>query len=487
MRLPIYLYLLIFCFVCWSCRAASSNNETAATADVVKENGAAATPETLPPASLSTYNFLADSDSVRIDFEIDKEALEELPDGFLATIEFYLEETATKKFRIVSFEALKNGLSFPDSTNYQIELHSYEDREYQIFFEEAIYFNTANKIPVQLKMDIVRRQPSRSESVEIFPPAPSISVPDAPIRRPQPNVSRPKGIDQLEPQFLVEEIEESLAELDEEELTKRITARVLESIPDTMYLEERERLSILILSDTTQQFFNDFLQNDPALRDNAEQVETFLLSGVGNIMVSRLIDVDSAFSIQPLFARNQRFIDFVTKEPQRWEWYVTPKKAGKHLLTYALERIDVREDKEFSTSITSVLEKEILVVVKGGKTEPETAGFPWLWVVLGAIVLAMLVFFLFKRQKEKEAQKIRLPSENIRTLIAKGQTEKALDLLSASTITLSQERRREILMLESRWSSLESEINRGIISNEEAQIERNRIKDRILDVIDELS
>ncbi|MEM1328422.1 MAG: hypothetical protein AAGI23_20880 [Bacteroidota bacterium] len=407
----------------------------------------------------------------------------------LRTVSFFLEDLNSQAFEVIPFYRLRDSLSLPSNGRYRIELHSFDNTDHFFFLQKPIEFSTPAKDTLLVRLlvgdgdDYLVETPSRVESAKITKRAVS-KEPDIVI----------KGVDDSPPQkveFDSVDIANNIEKLTDEELRTRITARIFEYIPDTMYVEEREKLSIVLSADTTATFFNEFVNSDPLFEDNEERVKSFLLEGVGNIMISRLIDVDSAFSIQPLFAQDQRFIDFFAFEPQRWEWYVTPRMEGEHLLTYALERIDIIEDKEFTTSITPVFEKPVLVVIKGGapvEIPEEESNFLWGWIAIIVGVLGVVIFTLLRsRKKQQQKASIRIPSQDIRQAIAEGKPEKALDLLSASSVTLPKDWQREITMLQARWASLESDLNKGTIAMDKAQIERNRIKDRILDVIDELS
>jgi hypothetical protein len=415
----------------------------------------------------------------------------------LETISFFLENLSRGSSQIISFRYLQDSLRLPARNKYRLDLHSYDNSDHFFFLNAPIEFST----PLVKKELLVELQVGDENQYLVEK---VVTIPSQDIRVVQPSVAielqelEIKGVDRSElevyapVEFDSMAIQSLVTEISDEQLKERITARILESIPDTMYLEEREILSIVISADTTEAFLTDFIASDPVFQEHPERVESFLLGGVGNIMISRLIDVDSAFSIQPLFAKSQRFVDFVTTEPQRWEWYVTPRLEGKHLLTYALERIDIRDGKEFTSSIASVLEKDVLVVVKEGEAEipivEESKSFAWIWLLVGMSVLGGGIF-LFSRQRQQQQQQatVRVPARDIRNAIIQGKPEKALDLLSAAGVALSSNWQREITLLQGRWSSLESDLNKGTISNQEAQIERNRIKDRILDIVDELS
>ncbi|MEM9887344.1 MAG: hypothetical protein AAF849_15730 [Bacteroidota bacterium] len=293
-----------------------------------------------------------------------------------------------------------------------------------------------------------------------------------------------------------------MSNLSMDSITKAVTARVIESFPDTMRLNERELLSIVLTSDTTKAFLNEIIAREPVLKKYPDRVESFIVSEVGKIMASRLIDADDAFEIEPLFSKKERFIDLLGGKPQRWEWYVKPIKEGVHQLSYVIERIEVIGGNQLgSSSVTPVVEKDVTVIVQPTavlssptpdlpKNTSEGAGKISSWIhflLVGLLLLALVVFVLLRSKKKDTTTIASIPSKRITELIAGGKTEQAIDLLEASSSQLSHAKRKEITMLSSRWSSVESEMNKGTISSQDADIKRNRIHDRLLDLIHELS
>ncbi len=292
---------------------------------------------------------------------------------------------------------------------------------------------------------------------------------------------------------------EQLKELSDEDIFQQVAARVIESFPDTMLLNKRARVGVLLTSNIEDEFLKKIIANDPLFKKNPERVKAFIASGVGKIMTSQLIDVDDAFEIDPLFTQNQRFVDLDTGTPQRWEWYIKPIKTGKHILTYALERIEVVEGKERVITSIPVVENEVIVIVENNDTalgntptsQDEIKNKTGAWIlpvtILGVALLGMLLFFLFRKNKAEKEISINLPSDEIRNLIAQSKTEKALKLLSNSVKELSRQKQNEITLLQSRWAAIESEINKGIIDSATADLKRNQIHDRILELLDDFS
>ncbi|MEM9847534.1 MAG: hypothetical protein AAF847_06575 [Bacteroidota bacterium] len=298
------------------------------------------------------------------------------------------------------------------------------------------------------------------------------------------------------------ELSSLITNLSSEEIEKQVKARVIESFPDTMTLHEREQVSVVLTTNTTAAFFDSLVLQEPILKKYPERVESFIVEEVGRIMASRLIDADDAFEITPLFGNNERYIDLTSGKAQRWEWYVKPIEAGTHTLSYVMERLEVVNDNQLvSSSTTSVLERNVTVVVPPSEllgNSPPTNDLSdgadndqnslWIYLLLGGLALiGLLIFVLLRKKKAAEITTVAIPTERITNLIADGKTEQAIDLLVASTTALPYNRRKEITLLSSRWSSVETEMNKGTISSHDADIKRNRIHDRLLDLVHDLS
>lgn len=88
-------------------------------------------------------------------------------------------------------------------------------------------------------------------------------------------------------------------------------------------------------------------------------------------------------------------------------------------------------------------------------------------------------------QKQTPTKKIQFDFQGIRNLVAKSKIENALVNLSQYQ-GLDKEQRKEITLQQSRWYDLQREIRQGIINNQEANIETNRITLSILDLLDQL-
>lgn len=289
-----------------------------------------------------------------------------------------------------------------------------------------------------------------------------------------------------------------LENMSNEEVVQQIAARVIESFPDTMLLQERTKVGVLLSSNTADEFLEAIIANDPLLKQNPERVRSFIASGIGKIMASQLIDIDDAFEIDPLFTQNQKFVDLDAGTPQRWEWFIKPIKAGKHILTYALERIEIVEGKERIVTSIPVVENEVTVIVEREDTnmnmpspveeKSQQGGMGWILpiAVFGIIALVgSLLLLLFRKKKEQEQVKIKLPSNEVRTLIAQSRTNKALTLLADATKAMSRQNRNKITLLQSQWAAVESEITKGIIDGETADLKRNQIHARILGLLDD--
>lgn len=301
---------------------------------------------------------------------------------------------------------------------------------------------------------------------------------------PKPSVSESESyVSEVEVEQLI------LSDLTSNELVQQVIGRVVESFPDTMFLNQRERLSILISSDTSQQFMDELLEKEPLFKEYPERVEAFIVEGIGKIMSFRLIDADDAFEIKPLFDEQDRYVDIANGTPQQWEWYVTPVEEGTHTLTYALERIKIIDNKELPVGRIPVVEKDVIVVVApttlgAGNDKPNNN---LLWIIPLALlsIAALIFFFVRKKKEEKEIIAQSLPISKIRNLVAASKTDAALSLILSAIGDVKSTKRDEAILLKSRWSSLESELNKGTIDHLAADIQRNKINDRILEFIED--
>ena len=274
----------------------------------------------------------------------------------------------------------------------------------------------------------------------------------------------------------------NVSEFLEESMLNNILGRLLEYIPDTMYLGVPADALIKITIDTTEE--REKYEEEKIrefLNDSSKNIESIIIAGIGKEMRAKLIDAspedDKNFDIIPLIENSIRIIDFQNGKSSLWAWRVTPRKIGNHRISLTLERV-IKDDKGTDHEIFN---KEIKVVVKEA---PLSQYLVWILIPVFVIVLA-LIYIIFKRRKKssKFISQINNYKELIE-LISLNKTEQALKSIKEQNI--SPEYSNQIVMLLSRLESNSDKSRKGISDHTTLAIERNKINSDLLDIINEI-
>ena len=76
----------------------------------------------------------------------------------------------------------------------------------------------------------------------------------------------------------------------------------------------------------------------------------------------------------------------------------------------------------------------------------------------------------------------------IRAMIAKGETDRALDILTETLASHNDGRlHNDVIALSARWNGLQDQINKGIINTDNQNLQNNRITNALLSLVDDIT
>ncbi|MEN0004071.1 MAG: hypothetical protein AAF798_08005 [Bacteroidota bacterium] len=276
-----------------------------------------------------------------------------------------------------------------------------------------------------------------------------------------------------------------LAESDYEGMLESITGKLLYYIPDTMLIREVYKVGMAISGDTTQATQNEIIRDYQLFGENRPKVRAEIIQ-IGEVMRANLTDPrpddDKAFAVQAIGEDNRRSVNLLGGIPDIWEWSVTPLKAGQYKLFFTIEII-LEKGEEKIPEVIPVKDAEILVVIE--PTFFQQYGLPIGGGILG--LLGFLLFLIFrKRKKQQQALQLTLPTKELFTHIRENETAEALDLLAKALAGQHADYESEVLLLQSRFEQNEEDARKGIVSNAERTLERNRINNSLLELIQKI-
>lgn len=189
----------------------------------------------------------------------------------------------------------------------------------------------------------------------------------------------------------------------------------------------------------------------------------------------------------------------------KWDWAVKPLKAGKHPLQIKVSmNLDGKMSpthqpvfqtlEVYSATVMVTSTNTIPITPTGSNTSVSNTSWKLSLVALGAIILlGTPLFFIFRKKRRKQIFNVQenddhADPEEIMMLIRNGEVEKAVgELLDLAKIRNNDEMKNSIILQQTRWSHLEDDVNNGIISRADQQMERNKIHMALLHILDEMA
>ncbi len=186
---------------------------------------------------------------------------------------------------------------------------------------------------------------------------------------------------------------------------------------------------------------------------------------------------DRNFFIDPTGKRVQR-VDLQNSEATTWNWTVKPLQKGTHQLKIIIEIIFEKDGKDIPKEEEQIFEVSVVV-------EPNFFSQNLLMLIIGGfvLILATVAYFLIKRRKTQKAVQLALPYEELVKLIGLNQLESALDLLTDAFEGKSDKYANETLLYRSRLLENQEKERLGIIDDEKATLEKNKINFSVLKML----
>ncbi len=290
---------------------------------------------------------------------------------------------------------------------------------------------------------------------------------------------------------------------------KDVEGSLAHHIPKEMTMGEISHVELVLSRAKSTQ--RAIAKLNPQIQDDAT---TATVEKLSYYMKAELIDYnavgeDRFFEINLTGGPNHKiqYIDLEdTTSTAKWDWAVKPVKTGTHPLQIKVSmnldgKIGPTNEPVFQTVVVYsdtvlVTSNRSLSAIPAVNTDTQKSGTSWntpLAVVGALLVLGFPIFFIYRKRKRKKIFDVQenddhADPEEIMMLIRNGEVEKAVgELLDLSKINGNEEIKNSIILQQTRWSHLEDDMNKGIISREDQQLERNKIHVALLHILDEMA
>ena len=249
------------------------------------------------------------------------------------------------------------------------------------------------------------------------------------------------------------------------------------------------RVRLEISSDTSTHFIETLIATVEEYSDHPQDFNDEIIQ-IDKTMRAKLEDSspesDKNFYIHLFGENEEREVDLYSSKSTIWEWDVTPLKEGYHPLYFTIEIITKKEGKEtqevlpvYDSKITilsrSIFETYKIQFISGG--------------IISVLLVVILVLFLKKKKRNQQHKNIdnllkTNPLEGVVAMIEEDHLKEALHFLDNHLKNKSNELNQEVILLKSRFSNTEKNLNKETITKESASNEFNKIKIVTLDIIE---
>lgn len=269
---------------------------------------------------------------------------------------------------------------------------------------------------------------------------------------------------------------------------EELMGRLIYHIQDTMTIGQTYRVRLEISADTSSHFIEKLIANVEEFSDHPEELNTEIIQ-IGKTMRAKLEEsnpeAERYFYIHLFGESNEREVNLYSSKSTIWEWDVTPLKEGRHPLSFTIEIITIKDGIE-KPEVLPVYDSKITILSRSlfqaYKVQFISGG-----IILALLVVILLLFLKKKRAstEQKDLEKLikNHPLEGAIALIEEDKLKEALDVLDIFLKHKDEELFQEIILLKSRLSGNTNNLNKAIISNEDATTELNNIKLSTLDVV----
>jgi len=279
--------------------------------------------------------------------------------------------------------------------------------------------------------------------------------------------------------------------IDDDFFPERINGFFICSAPKVMSVNVPDDFTVWITRDSIRDvdfFMKNLSENDQTLIKKVR---------VGHIMEVNLVELDTLnqnFSINALNSEEQILDKY---DPAVWKWKITALKEGFHYLIVVAKIKMMTQDLEvIGYKDLPVIERRIKVktsdYVLTEEVNFKANSNNYYWLI--TIPFLGFIFWFFTRKKRKsEKRKIGIEEyekfkSTIQLLISKDKIDESFDLVERISRKYEDNKLiKELIQLKSNYTNNKSRNNRNLISNDEFNLNRSKVINELLELIEKFN
>gem|GEM_PF-5345234 len=258
-------------------------------------------------------------------------------------------------------------------------------------------------------------------------------------------------------------------------------------------------MSVNVPDDFTVWITRDSIRDVDFFMKNLSENDQTLIKKVrvGHIMEVNLVELDTLnqnFSINALNSEEQILDKY---DPAVWKWKITALKEGFHYLIVVAKIKMMTQDLEvIGYKDLPVIERRIKVktsdYVLTEEVNFKANSNNYYWLI--TIPFLGFIFWFFTRKKRKsEKRKIGIEEyekfkSTIQLLISKDKIDESFDLVERISRKYEDNKLiKELIQLKSNYTNNKSRNNRNLISNDEFNLNRSKVINELLELIEKFN